>query len=76
MMLSSSAIVAFPRRLTSSAFRASSASAASSFLVNRKCVFSSNAVVKRLGTLRVVGPDGVGLWAASTQVLNHHGCKI
>ena len=83
MMLSSSAIVAFPRRLTSSAFRASSASAAatsnsytSSFLVNRKCMFSSNAVVKRLGTLRVVGPDGVGLLAASTQVLNHHGCNI
>ncbi|OEU15857.1 formyltetrahydrofolate deformylase [Fragilariopsis cylindrus CCMP1102] len=39
-------------------------------------MFSSNAVVKRLGTLRVVGPDGVGLLAASTQVLNHHGCNI
>jgi formyltetrahydrofolate deformylase len=80
-MLSSSAIVAFPRRLTSSALRAAAAaiprnSYTSSFLVNRKCMFSSNAVIKRLGTLRVVGPDGVGLLAASTQVLNNHRCNI
>jgi formyltetrahydrofolate deformylase len=80
-MLSSSAIIAFPRRLISSACVATVIprnSYPSSFLVkNGKRMFSSKkAVVKRLGTLRVVGPDGVGLLAASTQVLNHHGCNI
>ena len=30
----------------------------------------------RLGTLRVVGPDGHGILAACTRVLNNHGCNI
>jgi len=37
---------------------------------------SSSKGIKRLGTLRVVGPDCVGLLAACTQVLNYHRCNI
>jgi len=31
---------------------------------------------RRLGTLRVLGPDRHGILAACTKVLNHHGCNI